>query len=224
MDKPKKTKRKAPVPKPVKSFEFTNVQQGKAYELEPVVHKRTFAEYVIDVSWAKIKPLLSRKTLTIIGVILVVIGVSVGGYVLLNQKPQKSAIASTLSPEISSQLTIPIYLVQSLPKGYAVNNDFKIIHPNVLNFSITSPDGHKYSISEQLIPQNFDFVTFNKKFLSPDTYSTGVGTVTAGLIGSNIVGSIRTNNNSWILINAPSSGNSSLTDLEAITRAFYLAR
>jgi hypothetical protein len=119
-----------------------------------------------------------------------------------------------------SDNTIALYSAKNLPTGYKDNNDGKYLKTDVYYISITGPKEQIYYITQQLIPANFDFTAFNKKFLNPDTFTTGIGTAIAGPVGSIMLGSIRSNKNTWIIINAPA--NSTLANLESVMRSLSL--
>lgn len=219
--KPIVTKKSKIVPsKSVKSFEFTNVKQGKAHKIpdrkyNPWTKLTALLGSIYSSFIAGMTPLRRKQTLAVVGILLVVCG-----YALSNSTNSSPTQKKYLNPTISSQLTIPVYMPLGLPFGYIVNDDIKTLKFNILYFTVTGPGNQRYSITEEAIPPNFDFSSFTKKFLNPEVFTTNIGTVTAGVVGANLIGSIQTNKNTWILINAISTN--SLAQLETIARSFEL--
>ena len=157
-----------------------------------------------------------KKPLFIITVLLVALGLSAGGFTFYESKQSKSDKTNVLG-QATQSVTIPLYYPKNLPNGYTDNNDSLAIKQNVFYSSVTGPNNTKFYITQQPIPDNFNFVDFSKKFLNPDTFSSDAGQVVAGQVGSNTIGSIKTNKNTWILIN--SIGTNSLDGLEVAARS-----
>lgn len=162
---------------------------------------------------------LKKPVLTAL-IIVGVIGLAGAAYAYFrpsHPKPSQAAASIQLNGQ---QISIPVYYPHNLPSGYTYNNDPKLLKTNVLYFSVTGPGKQTYYVTQQAIPASFDFTAFNKKFLNPDNFSSDAGTVTAGGVGANMIASIRTNKNTWIIINA--SATSPLTELETVIRSFEL--
>jgi hypothetical protein len=117
----------------------------------------------------------------------------------------------------SKLVPIPTFFPKNLPAGYSYGNDAKALKPNILYYSVRGPKKQAFYITQQPLPANFDFAGFKKKFLNPDNFSTGIGDAMAGPAGSNLLGSIRTNKNTWIIIN--SSDITAQDPLEAVMRS-----
>lgn len=137
---------------------------------------------------------------------------------------QKSHSAPTPIPAaIRKQLNIALYYPASLPGGWVVDsNSFRIPTSEVLTFGVKDSAGDIFNVSEQAIPDNFDFTVFQKKFSSPDTFSAPAGDVMAGQVASSLLASIRTSNNTWLIINT--SNVDVQTSLETLCRSFSLLK
>jgi len=153
-------------------------------------------------------------------IVIAVLGLAGAGYAYFrpSHPPKKS---TPLGQSISQLVSIPAYYPQNLPSGYSYNNDARTIKTNVLYLSVTGPGKQTFYITQQSVPASFDFVGFDKKFLNPDNFSSDAGSAIAGQVGANLIGSIQTNKNTWIIIN--SAGTNSLTELETVARSFELA-
>lgn len=151
----------------------------------------------------------------------VTVGLGVSGYVNFKTNSTKLDIArNTIVQPTDQRISIPVYYPQNLPNGYSYNSDAKVLETNVFYFSVTGPHKQLFYITQQSIPVSFDFVNFNKKFLTPVSFNADAGAVTAGQVGMNTIGSIKTNKNTWILINSATAD--SLTQLETIARSLKL--
>lgn len=162
-----------------------------------------------------------RAALTVL-VIIVVLGIGGAGYAYFKPNHAKPAKTGLFGQSIRQQVSIPLYYPQNLPGGYSYNNDARTIKANVLYLSVTGPGKQVFYITQQAVPASFDFVGFDKKFLNPDNFSTDAGSAIAGQVGANLIGSIQTNKNTWIIIN--SAGTNSLTELETAARSFEFAQ
>jgi hypothetical protein len=155
-------------------------------------------------------------------IIIGVLGLAAGSYAYFKPKHAQPGKPGVLAASNGRQVSIPVYYPRNLPGGYTYNNDPKVLKANVLYFSVSGPGKQMFYVTQQPIPATFDFTAFNKKFLNPDNFSTGSGTVTAGQVGANMLASIRTDKNTWIIVN--SSGTTPLTELEAVARSFGPAK
>jgi len=162
-----------------------------------------------------------KKGLLPAAIVIVVVVLTVVGYFLF--KPSHKPNPSTaLGQSIAKLVSIPAYYPQNLPAGYTYNNDARTIKANVLYFSVTGPGSQAFYVTQQPVPASFDFVGFDKKFLNPENFSTDAGSSIAGPVGANLIGSILTNKNTWIIIN--SQGTNSLTELETVVRSLEYAQ
>jgi hypothetical protein len=161
-----------------------------------------------------------RPTLILSGVVMLAV-IGTAGFVLVKPKLHHDKTV-VLGTSIQAQYQIPAFYPTNLPTGYTFNKDFKVLAPNVLYYSVSDSSNEKFYVTLQALPKNFDFSAFKQKFLKPDEYTTDIGSVVAGNMGASLVGSIRTNNSIWILINSPAVN--SLPQLETITRSFQPAK
>jgi hypothetical protein len=99
-------------------------------------------------------------------------------------------------------VSIVTFYPQNLPKGYSYANDAKALKPDTLYYSIKGPNGQVIYVTQQPLPASFDYSAFAKKFLKPDNFSTAIGDGMAGIVGPNLLGSIRTNQNTWVIFNS----------------------
>jgi len=195
------------------NWEFVN-QPGDNPESPPAARRNPVPAVLTS-------QVFKKKTLPAL-VILVALVLAGGGYAYFKPSHPKQGKPGAYGQQISQQVSIPLYYPQNLPGGYSYNNDAKVIKANVLYISVTGPGQQSFYITQQAVPASFDFVAFNKKFLNPDSFSADSGTVTAGQVGANLIGSVRTDKNTWIIINAPST--SSLTEMETVIRSFELVK
>ncbi len=163
---------------------------------------------------------LNNKLLPAVTVIVAVV-LAAGAYFLFKPTPKQNP-STALGQSIAKLVSIPAYYPQNLPAGYTYNNDAHIIKTNILYFSVTGPGNQTFYVSQQPIPASFDFVGFDKKFLNPDNFSTDAGSSIAGQVGANLIGSIQTDKNTWIILNT--AGTNSLTELETVIRSLELAQ
>ena len=169
----------------------------------------------------KVKKTRNKKPFIIAALALVILGLGVSTYLYLHSKKPKPTESNDSLKVDGKPVSISIYKPKNLPTGYVFNNDLKEIKTNVIYFSIEGPKKELFYVTQQSIPANFDFALFNKKFATPDTFNASSGTATAGTVGPNLIGSIRTSKNTWIIIN--SSPTATLAQLETVIRSFELA-
>lgn len=115
----------------------------------------------------------------------------------------------------TAQITIPVYYPKGLPKGFKVTGS-KVVKQDSLNYDVISPNNDSFYVSIEAIPSGYDFATFNKRFATPTTYDTPIGTATMGLINNELVCSIQTAK-SWVLIN--STAIKSSADMATVAKA-----
>ncbi len=122
---------------------------------------------------------------------------------------------------IRSSTKFQLYYPAQLPSGLSVVVDSIKASKQTVFYNVQDTAGHKFYVSLQAYPANFDYEAFKQKFSNTDEFNTTVGNVLYGDAGYALVASIRTNDNSWILINAPDTSTGS--ELQAITRSFVKA-
>jgi len=199
--------------------------QPKSTIIQDVVRQPPRAVVSVKVNYFSrffkvVKP--SRRVVLGMVILVGIFGVGAVGYIYFKSNNAKSSTLSAFSQPIDARLTIPVYYPQDLPAGYIYNNDSKILKTNVFYYSVTGPRNSLFHVTQQPIPESFDFATFNKKLLTPDTFNATSGTVTAGEVGVNTIGSVKTDKNTWIIIN--SSAPNSVTQLETVARSLAPAR
>ncbi len=160
-----------------------------------------------------------RTPLLIIAAITTLSATGLLGYHFIFNKNNPEKLQSNQSNS-DSDYTIAFYTPKNLPKEYTYNNDVQLLKKDVYYYTVNGPNDTVFHVTQQLIPEGFDFTAFNKKFLSPDTFSSEAGTTTIGQAGSTFLASIRTNKNTWIIVNAPTI--TSPTVLEAVSRSLAL--
>jgi len=169
----------------------------------------------------KRRPSVSKKLLITLALLLIVAsGAGVGYYKF--HKDQTSGNQAYFPPSIISQVSIPLYYPINLPSGYKVNNDYKVLQQNVVYYSIKDAAANRYAVTIQPLPTSFDFNQFKGKFLKPDEFSTTIGSALVGTAGANLIASIRTDDNSWVIINA--SNTNTQTQLETIVRSLHKSK
>lgn len=171
------------------------------------------------------QPVLSKKELSfkkpilIASATFVFAALSFGAVLLVRSKhtvETPKLVSGTTAAEVKP-VTIALYYPKNLPSGFTYNNDGKVLNPDVYYYSVTGPNNKKFYVTQQPIPANFDFKAFNKKFLNPDTFTANVGSVTAGAVGANMIGSVQTNKNTWIIVNTDAT--LPLVQLESVIRS-----
>ena len=163
---------------------------------------------------------IARKQMFIAAGFLLAALLGLGGYFIIYAEKDTKEPVQLFAVKEGSQLTIPVYFPKNLPPGYTYNKDASTIKKNVYYFTVTAPKDIKLYITQQPIPEQFDFVSFNKKFLTPDKFDSSAGSVVAGQVGSSFIGSIVTKKNTWILINSTSPN--TLNQVEAVARSLEL--
>lgn len=133
----------------------------------------------------------------------------------------KSTPTGPFSRSIHKQVSFELYY----PANTATK-DWNIVASSIsaTNQAVTyevGGGGKRFVVSVQSIPSDFDFADFKKKFFATDEFTTNIGTALVGEVGSSMVGSIRTNDGSWVLINT--SYTTTQAELSEFVRAFKLA-
>jgi hypothetical protein len=164
----------------------------------------------------KRKRRVRKKILLAVILILLLVG---GGFFGYQKLYKKDAVKKHYFPSYitKSEIQIPVYYPVDLPTTFKVNNDYKVLQQDVLYYSVSNKAGDKFYITIQKLPTNFDFEAFKKKFVKPDEYTSAIGANLVGPAGGSLIGSIRTNQNVWIILNSTAVG--SVNDMETITRS-----
>jgi len=159
-----------------------------------------------------------RRVVLALFVIIVLAGVGAGIAFLKPQPAPPAPPVQHFPAAIKSKMDIALYYPEDLPSGYTVNNDFKIVQGNALYYTVKAPDDAVFYVTTQATPKDFDFQTFESKLGNKSSFSTPVGGGTMGILNSNLVSSIRTDNGVWVTVNTDK-----LTDedqLKTISQAF----
>lgn len=216
-------RRAAHAPKPTVA---TTSIQPEATPTRP--HKPTEGVPPVNEPTHSRKPRIHKRLILALSIAAVAVGLIVlGGYLLVtvvkprHDQTNKNTVTASAAATIQG-IDFPVYYPSHLPTGYTYNNDAKVIENNVLYYSIKDSKGNIYHVTLQPLPSSFNFSTFKDKFVKPDQYATNVGSVIAGQVGANIIGSIQSSDNVWIIVN--STAKNSLPELEAITRSFERAK
>ena len=146
-------------------------------------------------------------------------GIGIGSYRILSAKKDEQTKKTSQSANADTY-TIPFYTPKTLPKGYTFNNDIQSLKKDVYYYSINGPEDTVFHITQQPIPESFDFASFNKKFLNPDRFTTEAGSAIVGPVGSAIIGSVQTIKNSWIIVNCENS--SAQSKVQTVIRSLKL--
>ena len=109
--------------------------------------------------------------------------------------------SSPFPKKIREQVTYSLYYPSKAPSGWKVEKSSIAAGDQSVTYQVIYDDSDKFVVSVQPIPANFDFAAFKKKFYTTDEFTTDIGTVLVGEVGSSLIASIRTSDGSWILIN-----------------------
>lgn len=126
------------------------------------------------------------------------VAVVAGALLLAHRAPAKSSglLPSSIT---ASQITIPIYYPKGLPAGFKVSG-YKVVKQDVLNYVVTNSNNDSFYVNIQPAPAGYDFNAFNKRFTTPYSLTTTIGTATTGIINNQLICSIVTSK-SWLMIN-----------------------
>jgi hypothetical protein len=146
-------------------------------------------------------------------VLLLMAAASAGYWFFLRTEP--NPIPKGLRAHAAYQLYYP----SDLPKGLSVDkNSFKESEENqAIIFSVKGND-RVYYVSLQPYPDSFDFSEFKKKFNDSDEVNTPIGSLFVGELASQLIGSIRTTDETWVIVNVADSTAGS--ELNAFLRSF----
>jgi hypothetical protein len=173
-------------------------------------------------SHRKIKRPKNRNSLLALALITALI-LAGSSYFIFRTNPSKNTSSnknSVLADSTTAKgYVLKAYYPTNLPTGFKFDNDTAVLKANVLYYSVSDSKANKFYITLEAIPPNFDFDTFYAKFLKPDQYVVNVGSVVAGQVGANLIASIQTTSNVWIIINS-NLNSTYLPELETITRSF----
>lgn len=187
--------------------------------------------------FGKLKTL--RKTTlawnVLVFVAIVVLGVLVFRNTRSNKSPQTTThteAASTTQQQSSPNTTAsgpgtntnptpvrteaPSY-TKSLATSFHVNNDAQDLGKGVITYSISDDKGNVYSVVQQPTPASFDQKKFAQGLKNTEAFTAPLGSVVIGESGSELLASVSTADNRWILIQAPLT--SLRAQIETITKS-----
>ena len=148
-------------------------------------------------------------------ILLVVI--AVGGFIYYRVN-----YAGYFPHNVRRQVHIALYYPVNPPDGLRVDRtSFQVPYQGVVTYTLRDTRGNKFYVSEQALPGNFDFTAFKAKFESTDEITVPAGNALVGDLGIELIASIQTPKNSWIIINTPDI--TGQTELEALSRTFVQA-
>lgn len=122
---------------------------------------------------------------------------------------------------IRTSVHFQLYYPTKLPQGLQVVPGSIKGNEQAVLYTIADEHGHKFYVSIQRLPNNFDYETFKNKFTDTDETLVNIGSALTGDAGYALIGSVRTANNSWILINTPDTTLSG--ELQGLTHDFEKA-
>ena len=159
-----------------------------------------------------------KLTLKILGAVIIALIALVLAYFLYHQLSAPSPVPK----QIISSVSFPVYYPVELPSGYKINESSFNSNGRVVTYSLDNGSGKNIIISEQAMPNNFDFENFNKKrILGSKEILTPVGKATIGQSSERNVASVITDK-TWVLVSAPSD--TQANQLETIVRSLKQAK
>jgi len=144
-------------------------------------------------------------------ILLLLIAASAGAWY---QLVYKGSIPYSYRKKVDNALYYP----RNLPDNLKVDrSSFDTPAQDVLTYVVRDSQGNKFYVSQQKLPANFDMASFKKKFEKTDDISTSYGSGFIGDLGNQLVGSVVTNQNSWIIVNTNDVDQQ--TELEELLRS-----
>jgi hypothetical protein len=136
----------------------------------------------------------NRKTLTTVSGLLALGLIFLSLY--LFTKP--SYFPSSAKKGIKFSLYYPV----SPPSGLQVDrSSFKSPQSQVITFTVNRESTPKYYVSLEPVPQNFDSTVFQQNFIRINNFQTPVGNGLIGTLNNQLIGEVRTSDNTLVLIN-----------------------
>lgn len=127
-----------------------------------------------------------------------------------------SLIIIVLGALITYHLLNPSYFPSSVKKGnkfslyYPVNppsglsvdkTSFKSPQSQVITYAVDASGSPKFFVSLEPVPDSFDPAVFEKNFIEVFAFHTTVGSALIGTLNTQLIGEVRTSDNTLILIN-----------------------
>jgi hypothetical protein len=154
---------------------------------------------------------------TIFLIFFILCSLTAGGIYFLTDKKVKNPFPE----EIRSKATFKLYYPDNLEDKYKVaESSFKMGENNdAILFTIQNSETNtKYEVSLQQYPDGFNFNDFKKKFSEKNETVSPVGSIFVGDVGSQLIASLKTLDNTWVLITA--SDTNSHSQLESLLGSF----
>lgn len=127
----------------------------------------------------------------------------------------KEYLPATVRGKISAALYYPV----NTPQGMHVDRaSFQSPAKDVLVFTITDSQDNKFYVSEEPLPANYSLSKFKEKFPVTENLQTSVGNALIGTLSNEIVASLPTTKNTWLIVNTTATDQHA--ELEAICRSF----
>lgn len=133
---------------------------------------------------------------------LVVVIVAAGLVYYYHPSSHRPSSSGYFPDPIRSQVKTALYYPTHPPSGMQVDRtSFHVPTKNVVTYTVSDSQDNKFYVSIEPIPDNFDFIAFKKKFQTTDDLNLPTGNGFIGDLGAQLVASIQTQQNSWIIIN-----------------------
>jgi len=97
----------------------------------------------------------TKKNILIVGLLLVVVGVSIGAYLLLAGGPSPSASQTQMKEQLAqyrNQVNFPLYAPNKLPQGYRMKTDSLSAQNTMVSFILENTGGSPLIVTEQPRP------------------------------------------------------------------------
>jgi hypothetical protein len=181
--------------------------------VQDVLHPRLKRRYRLGLNRLK------RLGLTHLAILaIVIIGLVILGFKAFAPAPDPVPLVARQA------VTFPIYypLHSELPAGYSLDTTSFSATNQVVIYAIYGGSGQKINVSVQAKPSTAQISYFNSQIIPKHAqFTTKLGTVTMGSVGSQEIASLPTNGHSWILLNA--STNINQIQLKQVIKALVQA-
>jgi hypothetical protein len=164
------------------------------------------------------KPAKSRKPLIAAAAGLAVL--LIGGFVYFSGHSSNKSVLGTQTDGTSinkNDMTIAFYAPSNLPDNYKVSA-YRLVKKDVVTYSISNKNNDSFYVSVQPKASDAEQANFERKLSKVVPVTTDAGTGEMGVSGTTLVGSIKTNGGSWVIIS--STATNSTQDMQTIMRSF----
>ncbi len=139
---------------------------------------------------------LSRRRL-----VTIVVVIAITAAVIAMMLVRTSSEPNIFSKDFTKSVDFPLYYPADLPKGLTVNKTSVIKGEGVVTYSIASSKGNALAVSEQAIPNKFNFDKFYKENIElPQHVNTPEGKLTTGKLNGLSVCMLVTDK-TWVIVN-----------------------